>query len=208
MTRPATTITLGDGACAIFGYGSLLSVASMERTLGRAYDRAPVACAIRGWRRSWDALVPNSAFYGRTEAGEFVPEHIVYLNVRPDEASAANGLLYVVDAADLRGFDEREWTYDRVDITAALDGVDVRGGRAYVYVGKPEWTLDSSRPRAWAAVRQSYLDIVETGLQTQPEAERADFRRRYLETTDAVPTERVFADLRRGAAFNPKRPGG
>src|SRR4051812_21013986 len=139
----------------------------MERTLGRAYERPPVICALQGWRRSWDTIVPNSAFYGRAEDGEFVPDHILYLNVRRDPQVSANGLLYVIDTRDLSGFDAREWTYDRVDVTSGLADVEVRGGPAYVYVGKPQWTLDSARPRSWAALRQSYLDVVEDGLRGQ-----------------------------------------
>lgn len=208
MTNEPLTATLAEGECALFGYGSLLSVRSMERTLGRAYGRQPISCALRGWRRSWDALVPNSAFYGDADGGAFVPEHIVYLNVRPDPQASANGLLYVIDTRDLTGFDEREWTYDRVDVTSALSGVEVTGGPAYVYVGKSQWLLDAARPRSWAALRQSYLDVIEDGLRGQPDADRAQFRRRYEETTDAVPAERVFVDLRRDAAFDQKRPGG
>jgi hypothetical protein len=208
VTSPRATVTLANGECALFGYGSLLSVQSMERTLRRSYDRKPVACALRGWRRSWDTIVPNSVFYGEADGGEFVPENILYLNVRPDPDASANGLLYVIEANDLPGFDEREWTYDRVDVTESLSGVDVQGGPAYVYVGKPQWTLDGARPRSWAALRQSYLDIVESGLRSQPEPNRAEFRRRYEETTDAVPMERVFVDRRREAMSNPRRPGG
>jgi len=142
--------------------------------------------------------MPNKSFFAPADGGDFVPQHIVYLNIRPTEGTPANGLLYVVDEAELRAFDEREWIYDRVVVTSQLRGVRVLGGDAYAYVGKPEWRLDESRPRSWAALRQSYLDIIEAGLREQPPPEAQEFRAQYEDSTDVVPNDRIFADRTTG----------
>jgi cation transport regulator ChaC len=196
-TTGAPVVRLRDGECAMFGYGSLLSRASMESTFGRAYTGPRVAGALDGWRRSWDVAMPNEGRFVAIEHGaEFVPDAIVYLNVRPSSGAPVNGLLYVVEAADMRAFDEREWIYDRVAVTDRVLGARVEGGEAYVYVARPERQLDASAPRARAALRRTYLDIVERGLgELGPE-----FRAGYERSTDPVPVHRVFDDVRREAS--------
>jgi hypothetical protein len=68
--------------------------------------------------------------------------------------------------------------------------VEVQGGEVYVYVAKPRWIVDGIRPRKWAAIRQSYLDVVEKGLSELG----AEFRAGYDASTDPVREELVFAD--------------
>jgi len=188
-------VELRDGQSAMFGYGSLLSRRSMERTLGRRYDGPATPCALDGWRRSWDVVMPNTRLCAVEDGAEFVPEHIVYLNVRPAAGPPVNGLLYVLDAAELAAFDRREWIYDRIAVTDRLRGVRLRGGDAYVYVARPEFVLDPSWPRSRAALRRTYIDIVETGLGELG----AEFRARYDASTDAVPAERLFDDVERSS---------
>jgi hypothetical protein len=184
MTR---TITLAPDHHAIFGYGSLLSKASMERTLGRLYNEEPAICTVAAWRRSWDVFLPNE--------GKFVdeqgrpPDKIIYLNVRRAAGTAVNGVLYVVDAAALAVFDGREWIYDRVDITDELGGVEVRGGSAWMYVGKPEFVVAAPQ-RPEYAVRRTYLNVVEQGLSDLG----MEFRAGYEASTDSVPACLVIHD--------------
>lgn len=192
-------VRLRDGQGAMFGYGSLLSVSSMELTLGRPYAGRPVACALAGWRRSWDVVMPNTSFYAEEFGGELVPEHIIYLNVRPSPEDAVNGLLYVLEPADFEVFDRREWIYDRVRVTDALRGVSIEGGEAYVYVAKPEWHPAEGRPRAWAALRASYVAIVERGVSELG----SDFRAAYERTTDPVPSALLFDDRKRTGSQPP-----
>ena len=81
---------------AVVGYGSLLSIESLSRGLKRDYDGPFVACHVAGWRRSWDAWMPNAAFY-YIEGGERIyPEKIIYLKCtagsrNPDELHPVRG---------------------------------------------------------------------------------------------------------------------
>jgi cation transport regulator ChaC len=184
MTR---TITLGPDQHAIFGYGSLLSKPSMERTLGRLYDDEPAICTVAGWRRSWDVFLPNEGKF-LDEQGR-PPEKIIYLNVRRAPGTQVNGVLYVVGATALAGFDGREWVYDRIDITEVLGSVEVRGGSAWMYVGKPEFVVAAPQ-RPEYAVRQTYLDAVEQGLSDLGR----EFRAGYEASTDVVPEGLIMQD--------------
>jgi cation transport regulator ChaC len=182
--------TINPGEEGIFGYGSLLSQQSMERTLGRAYGLPPVVCSVSGWRRTWDVFVPEKEKW-RNDDG-LSPEKIVYLNVSRTPDELVNGLLYVIPSALLASFDAREWVYGRVDITSALMDVRVEGGRAWMYVAKPEFHVRGARFPEYG-LRQTYLDVVEQGLATLG----PEFRARYESSTDPPPSHLIFRDRRR-----------
>jgi hypothetical protein len=165
---------------------------SAERTLGRRYDGPFERCHVEGWRRSWDIAMPNEQFYFRAGSETVYPRRIVYLNVRPDPGALLNVVLFVVDGRELEELHAREWIYDPRVITPDLRGVTVEGGEAIMYVAKPEYLLrDASDPRE-AAVRASYLRIVEDGLNGADPA----FREEYVRTTDPVPRHLVVEDVR------------
>jgi hypothetical protein len=185
------TLILPPGRSGLFGYGSLLLRSSMERTLGRPYPDAPVVATVRGWRRTWDSIYPNTRFYFEPSAGErCYPANIVYLNIRRDAGTTLNGLIYVVSADDLANFDEREAVYDRVRIDDDLIEPAVAGGSVYAYVGKPAFLLQGAVPRSEAAIRASYIKIVEDGLRDLGPA----FRQQYDRSTDEPPAERIVED--------------
>ena len=66
----------------------------------------------------------------------------------------------------------------------------VEGGAAYLYVCRPEYILTDVKSPAKAAVRASYLKIVEHGLENLDE----EFRKRYLDSTDVAPAHLVIDD--------------
>jgi len=188
-SKPQQGIQLQTGETALVGYGSLLSLPSLERTLGRTYTGPFLQCMIRGWRRTWDAAMPNQKFYTEGAEGRMTPEAILYLNVRKDPSTNLNGVVFVVNQEELAAYDRRESIYDRADVTADLD-VKVTGGTAYMYVCRPEYVMTGVKSPAKAAVRASYLRIVENGLSNLDE----DFRRRYLDSSDAPPAHLVVDD--------------
>ena len=189
MVKQKPGIKLETGESVIFGYGSLLSIASLEHTLGRSYEGPFLACTLDGWRRSWDAAMPNETIHAETATGQMVPEMILYLNIRPDPGTSVNGIAFVVNEADLANYDKREWIYDRDEVTASLD-VPIEGGPAYTYVCNEEYRRsDISTPRQ-GAVRATYVQIVEAGLADLGE----EFRTAYYRTSDPVPQHLVIPD--------------
>jgi hypothetical protein len=196
-------LALREGECAVFGYGSLLSRASLEATLRGRYGRPLLECELAGWSRTWDIAMPNAAFYADTPAGRLVPASILYLNIsRAGAPAAVNGVLIALSPDQLEAMDRREWIYDRFDVTGALRGVRVTGGPAFAYVAKLEYVLrDVARPED-AAVRASYLEIIETGLAELGPACRAAYER----STEPVPAHLVIADRYDPDAASPPRP--
>jgi cation transport regulator ChaC len=187
---PDAIVNLGEGETALFGYGSLLSVASLEATLGRRYAGPFVPARVRGWRRGWDVAVPNHRYSAGDGGATFRPRYILYLNVRPDQGTLLNGVVFVAGPAEVAALDRREWVYDRRDVAAHLEGVRVVGGEVGMYVGNPGHLMTGVRSPRVAAVRASYLRIVATGLEGLGLSAGAD----YLRSTDRVPAHLVIDD--------------
>ena len=188
MEEPILSLT--EDETAIVGYGSLLSIESVSRTLKREYDGPFIACHVAGWRRSWDASMPNASFYF-VEGGERIyPNKIAYLNVRPNPGTLMNCILFVVRDAELEAMHQREWIYAPTDVSLDLRGVRLDAGKAIMYIAKNEHRLIGATTRREAAVRQSYLRILERGL----DQAAATFRAEYEATTDPVPTHLVIDD--------------
>ena len=188
---------LGPGETAVIGYGSLLSRASIGKTLGREYDGPFAACHLDGWRRTWDASMPNEAFYFEDGASRVYPRHILYLGIRRAPGELMNAMLFVVPAGELAAMHGREWIYTPTVINDALRGVEVEGGDAIVYVTRDEHVLRDVRDRRDAAVRASYVRIVANALDGVP----SEFREEYARTTDPVPEHLVIDDT-----LDPERP--
>jgi hypothetical protein len=185
------TLSLPPSTSGLFGYGSLLLRSSMERTLGRPYHDAPAVATLTGWRRTWDCVYPNKRFYFEPSAGErCYPANIIYLNIRRDPATTLNGLIYVVGPDDLARFDEREAVYDRIRIDGDVIEPMITGGPVYAYVGKPEFLLERHVPPSEAAVRASYIAIVEKGLDDLG----LGFRQQYERSTDQPPDGSIIED--------------
>jgi cation transport regulator ChaC len=186
-----STLELAPGESAIFGYGSLLWQPSLERTYGRPYVGPSEVGHLPGWRRTWDLLYPNRTFFFKGPSGDRrCPENILYLNIQRGD-SLLNGVLYAMTETDIDLFDRRELGYDRVNITGELQGVNVVGGPAYVYVGRPEVLLRSPRGPDFAAIRKTYLEIVDKGLNRLG----PDFRSAYDASTDPPPAGNIIEDF-------------
>lgn len=165
----------------LFGYGSLLSRRSLERTLGRPYNGPLVTHTIPGWRRTWDAAMDNENFFFAEQDGEkFYPDRILYLNVTPDPHVLLNGVLISIEESDLARFDKREWIYDRIEATPGV----------HLYVCKPEHCARNiSNPRD-AAIRRTYIRTVEDGISERDPS----FRPVYERSTDPPPPELLIQD--------------
>lgn len=189
MGERESVLRLMNGQTALVGYGSLLSRASLEGTLGRTYTGPFLQCTVRGWRRTWDAAVPNRKFYTDGVDGRITPRAILYLNVTRDLSTDINGVLFVVNQEELAAYDRRESIYDKVDVSADVD-VEVEGGPIYMYVCRPEYRIACSSSPADAAVRATYLQMIEEGLSNFDE----QFSQRYEESTDIPPANLIIED--------------
>lgn len=183
-------VQLAADETAVIGYGSLLSIESLSRTLKEPYTGPFLFCYLEGWRRSWDVSMPNEAFYFEENDERVYPEQIIYLNLRRAPQELLNCVLFVLRHDQLEAMHNREWIYDATVVNNLLRGVRLQGGEALVYVGREEnLARGLSSPRT-GAIRRSYLRILESALALVDPV----FRREFEHTTDPVPEDLVIED--------------
>jgi hypothetical protein len=109
----------------------------------RAAADAPVVC-VAGVRRAWGVGmentedVPGYRWFARAGDGTRPDVVVAFADLVPDPAASARAVLLPVDDAELARLDARERNYDRVDVTAAIDGVPGLGpgpGVVWAYLG-------------------------------------------------------------------------
>jgi len=176
----------------VFGYGSLVSRASVAATLGREAP-APIPARLAGWRRRWSIYRVNTAHekvFERLDGEPF--EHVVGLNIElaPDagEDEWPNGALFSLTEEELERLDLREVRYDRVEVTAGVRA-DAEFDRVYAFTAKPEHFASTTPPDA--IIIASYVEACRAAFdELGPEAWD-----RFLATTGEFPAPVVDARL-------------
>jgi hypothetical protein len=110
--------------------------------------------------------MPNKGKY-YTEVGNevFYPTNILYLNIRRAPHDRVLGILFVIHKDELAAYDTREWIYNRQDVSDILTGIFVTGGPVFTYIGKSQYELTWAGTPREAAVRATYLETIDTGIQ-------------------------------------------
>lgn len=158
----------------MFGYGSLVSPASLASTIGRTATIGTDmhVAQLDGYRRAWN--------YGSAVLrGDWVDDAgtptvgglVVSLGIVPTPGEAINGVVFAVDANEIADLDWRERAYDRVDVTDAVTLIDGSASEQLddpvaVYVPRPDAIARYERHRdaGTAGIRRSYWDLVEAAF--------------------------------------------
>ena len=167
-----TTLEIPDGSAGIVAYGSLISLPSMEKTLGRKYPGPIHQIHLTGFEREWTCVRPFNdararpaniqkidAFFLR--GNERIPiTGTAELNIFPKRKGRLNAVLYLISSAELINLDKREWGYRRVDVTDKIEEFQFRGGKVYVYVVLPGLTDGSSADKFTYILIKEFGDLV------------------------------------------------
>jgi hypothetical protein len=159
----------------VFGYGSLAA----------EHARCPVA-RLRGWRRTWGVAmdnrvdVPGYKSYRLRADGSRPAVLVAFLDVEPAPGAGVTGVCMAVSEADLRALDERERNYDRIDVTAQVEGAPP--GRIWAYRGSEAGRarLRAGLAAGRAVVSRDYLDAVLAGVGASAPGE-VDTMERWLD---------------------------
>ncbi|HJO92589.1 MAG TPA: hypothetical protein QF753_04245 [Victivallales bacterium] len=193
-----TSIYLEKDEIALFGYGSLVNIESMEKTLRHKYTGPIILTYLKGWKRDWDVVMPNSYFYEETHHGKYFPKYIVYLNVGPSKEHKVYGALFVIKKKELNGFKEREWIYNFKDIGNSIENVKVFGGGVYTCIAKKKYKINSIDDKTMA-IRKSYIKMVKHAYLTNGKSSLEE----YYDTSEKIPEQIVINDKKNKEAKNP-----
>lgn len=176
---------------AVFAYGSLVSLQSAARTLGRPVEHADVARLV-GWRRRWSQARDNLASektFARVDDGA-LPSHCLGLNVERSAGEGPNGTLIELTEGELERLAVREIRYDQVDVTAEIATREpLSFDRVVTFTAKPENLAETPPPSA--VILATYARAVETAFDALGAGELDLFR----ESTGPYPVEVVEATL-------------
>lgn len=159
-----TTITIDDEFVGLIGYGSLISLQSMEETLGHKYEYTSYLVHVEGFRREWSDYSKivgeeDGQIYFYLEGKDTIPvEGIISLNLTPKKGYSINGILYLVKREELVKFDERESGYFRVDITDKISDYRITGSKVYTY--ESSTVIGHKESRASYVITSEYNDLV------------------------------------------------
>jgi cation transport regulator ChaC len=186
---------------AVFAYGSLASLASAERTLGRPV-RSACPARLTGWRRSWsqarDNLRSEKTF---ARADGTTPAYCLGLNIERLAGPGPNGALIEVTEEELDRLAVREIRYDRVEVSAQIEaGESVAVDRVVTFTAKRCNYAETPPPSA--IILASYARAVEAAFESLGPGQLELFH----ETTDPQPVEVVEGVLVRDRipAGNPR----
>jgi cation transport regulator ChaC len=177
----------------VFGYGSLVAE---HRPAANPGPEDAAWARIHGFRRAWNIAMRNvdpcndRKFFIDALTLERIDIHVTFTNLVEAASGSCSGVLIPVSAETLRGLDEREANYRRVDVTDRLSPRP--RARAWTYLG-----LDDARARFRQGRRagnifvpSDYLQRVEKTFRDAGPGRHAE----YLDSTD--PVEVPVRDLR------------
>jgi hypothetical protein len=189
--KEKAVIKIPEGSVGMIAYGSLISLRSMEETLGHKYEGPIRPVHLAGYERAWTCVRPfndpEAIAAGRPKIEAYIQsgtERVpitgaVELNIYPKDKGRINGILYLVTGEELARFDKRERGYRRVDVTDKIEEFRFREGKVYVYEGlpvKPEGPLPDKG--VFIAIKE-FVEMVAGACDTIGK----DFRIEFDETT-------------------------
>ena len=162
----------------VFGYGSLVSKASRDKTLGKA-SIGVVIGNLNHVKRSFDAVSMgnnplNDKYFtqgtnslGMDMCPAFKP---AFANAKVVRGASCLGAFIPVDYEGLRAFDSREANYERVDVThlvpESVRKQMVHDVPVYMYTGKVTATSRIADPDVY--IPSVYLETVRAAYATIP----------------------------------------
>ncbi len=149
----------------VFGYGSLVSPASLASTIGRHVEPGDVVAAhLRGYGRRWNYGSLHLRGDWRHDDIDVRQGVVISLGLVMAEAEHCNGVAVRVTDEELARLDWRERDYQRTDVTDRIDAeVPIGAERVVTYVPRQSAVerYEAARDERRAAIRRSYWDLVD-----------------------------------------------
>lgn len=182
-------LEIPEGLTGVIAYGSLISLTSMEQTLGHKYEGPVHEVHLRGWGRVWTCVRPFNepqaiaAGSPKMEAhflrdGERVPViGAAELNVFPKKTGRINGILYLITEKDLLKLDKRERGYRRADVSGDIEEFRFSAGKVFVYEGLPVSPVAASVEKGTYVLIKEFRDSVTGACDLRGKSFRDEFDR-------------------------------
>jgi hypothetical protein len=182
-----STLEIPESSVGIIAYGSLISLPSMEETLGHKYGGPIHEVHLMGYERVLTCVRPWNDPQAIAAGAKKVDAYVLRgtervpiigaaeLNIYPKKKGRINGILYLITNEELIRLDKREHGYRRVDVTDKIEEFRFRGGKVYVYEGLPGSPPASSADKGIIILIKEFLDSVTGACDLRGKDFRNDF---------------------------------
>jgi len=153
-----SAVVLGAGTL-VFCYGSLLHCDSISMSLGRPVLSTEFAQAnLVGHRLAWGVPTTNFSLVDKLDRSASADVKFAALVLIPERCATVDGALIALNDQEVERIDERERSYNRVDVSAMmqLHAGTLGTRRVFTYIPKAEKVDVDQNCR----VRKGYLDMV------------------------------------------------
>jgi hypothetical protein len=204
FTQQKNTIKIQEGYVGMVGYGSLMSLKSMESTLRHKYSDSAYSIHLNGFIRAWTSYNPfndpkasNSKypkFYGfMLQNNDSIPfDGVVQLNVESQKKSKINCILYIISNEDIINFDKEEVGYERIDVTDKVEEYNITGGKVYLYQQTPDYYDKSSLNMNKFILIKDYVDFITKACDSIGANFRIEFDKSTLQPSyQIVPSQKI-----------------
>ncbi len=148
----------------VFGYGSLVSPASMATTIGRTAAASDVAIAhLDGYGRRWNYGSLHLRGDWHHDGVDITQGLVVSLGLVESDTEGCNGVIVRVTADELAMLDWRERDYERTDVSDLIrldDRSSIERVVTYVPRSSAIERYETARDEGRAGIRQSYWELV------------------------------------------------
>lgn len=184
-----TALDIPPGFAGIIAYGSLISLPSMEETLGHKYAGPIHEVRLKGYERAWACVrpwnVPPAGEPGAKKIDAYFlrgTERVpiggaAELNIVAKKKGRINAILYLITNEELIRLDKRERGYRRVDVSDRIEEFRFRGGKVFVYEGLPPAVPASPADKGTFILIKEFLDLVTGACESRGKAFREEFDR-------------------------------
>ena len=183
------TLEIPRGSAGIVAYGSLISLPSLEQTLGHSYNGPIHDVHLGGYKRMWTCVrpfndpqaiaagAPRIDVYFLRDAERVPIVGTAELNIYAKKKGRINGVLYLITDQDLMRLDKREHGYRRVDVTDRIEEFRFRGGKVYVYEGLPRSPVATPAKKGAYILIKEFRDLVAGACDLRGKEFRKEFDR-------------------------------
>ena len=187
VAKGKSTLEIPKGFAGIVAYGSLISLPSLEQTLGHKYEGPLHEVHLTGYERVWTCVRPFNSPQAAAAGAKKIEAYFLRdtervpvlgtaeLNLYPKEKGRINGVLYLVTDEELRKSDQREWGYRRADVTDRIEEFRFRGGKVYVYESPLSPLPFPTAEKGTYVLIKEFFEMVTDACDARGKDFRADF---------------------------------
>ena len=159
----------------LFGYGSIINLASASKTLGRELRLEDLQCVnLIGYKRYWDAKI--QVFSNRLNKTIYSAFLNIEKTCNPEDL--VNGVIFEINNEELEDFVRREINYRKVNVSSIIYPAIDHKSEVYTFVYPNNLRAQDGEQNTY--VLERYIQIVTEGCMQWGDSYYTEFKRKTV----------------------------